>query len=162
MVLFCFWLVQQMVCAGMFLADFDSLFVSVAVTVHRYLETFLILLSWNTLVCDAFSPLGPWTSVPKLQTKWWKMSHFIWRWKIKEAARGTWLVCAKIMEGNGIHVAGVWTETDEAIRLIPLLFPRKESHHAELKLGLQPAHEISTWTAEFQCSGSHFPKYVLA
>lgn len=144
MVLFCLWLVQQMVCAGMFLADFDSLFISVAVTGHRYLETFLILLSWNTLVYDAFSPLGPWTSVPKLQTKWWKMSCFIWRWKSKEAARGIW------SETNGIHVAGVWTEAEEAITLIPLLFPRKESHHAEFKLGLEPACEISTWTAVFQ------------
>lgn len=45
--------------AGMFLADFDSLFVSVAVTVHTQLETFVFRGGWNALVCAAFSPLGP-------------------------------------------------------------------------------------------------------
>ena len=43
----------------MFVADFGSLFVSVAVTVHTQLETFLVAVGWSTLVHAAFSPLGP-------------------------------------------------------------------------------------------------------
>lgn len=43
----------------MFLADFDSLFVSVAVTVHTQLETFLVTVGWSALVHAAFRPLTP-------------------------------------------------------------------------------------------------------
>lgn len=61
MMLFCLQSVQQRVCAGnsgIFLADFDNLFVSVAVTVHTQLETFLVTVGWSVLVHAAFSPLG--------------------------------------------------------------------------------------------------------
>lgn len=36
-----------------------TVFVSVAVTVHTQLETFLVTVGWSALVHAAFSPLGP-------------------------------------------------------------------------------------------------------
>lgn len=60
-------------------------------------------------------------------------------------------VCAwECQETDWIHTEGVWIEAEEAIRLISLPFPRKGSHHADLKLGLQAACEVTMWTAELQ------------
>lgn len=55
-----------------------------SLTVHTQLEIFLLLVGWSALVCAAFNPLGPWTSVCPTLNKRMEMSYQI----IKYAARG--------------------------------------------------------------------------
>lgn len=161
MVPFCFWSVQQRVCAGnawMFLADFDSLFVSVAVTVHTQLETFVLTVGWSALVCAAFSLLGPWTFICTTPKKMMENVLFYFKMNNQIGCKGDMVGVCVWMSENKLNSRRVWIETEEAIRLIFLLSPRKESHHVELKAGLKSACEVTAWTAELQSIlGLSFP-----
>lgn len=159
MVLFCLWSVQQKVmswgCGTVCGRFWQSLCFCCCDSLHT---------AWGFSGCSwlecpvhaAFSPLGHWASVCITPKKMMGNVLFYLKTNNQIGCKGNMVrrcVCVCVceyQETSWIHIERVWIEAEEAIRLIPLHFPRKRSHHAELKLGLQPADEVTTWTAELQ------------